>query len=240
MKKTIANKDFMAQKNLFWNHQDAMHPKLEEMHQKQQQYLFQKKYHDFSQVDFDIIDHKVQHLKRPIILDTCVGKGHSTEKLSIMYPEHLVIGIDQSLARLSANPGFQSKLKTLNFEPGKPWLIRGDLFDWYRLIHQAKWPISIHYMLYPNPYPKKSQIKKRWYGHPVFPKLIQIADKHVICSNWLLYLQEFAEMAQKNHFNASLKPHKPKNGLSAFEIKYLQKEQPLYKLFLTKQKQSAQ
>ena len=56
--------------------------------------------------------------------------------------------------------------------------------------------ITHHYLLYPNPYPTKARLSKRWYGHPCFP-LFWTLNSHsmttIIRSNWEQYLIEFAQ-----------------------------------------------
>ena len=54
--------------------------------------------------------------------------------------------------------------------------------------------IEHHYILYPNPYPKKNRLKKRFYAHPSFPLILALGgEKIVVRSNWKGYLSEFAD-----------------------------------------------
>jgi tRNA G46 methylase TrmB len=49
-----------------------------------------------------------------------------------------------------------------------------------------------HYLLYPNPWPKKAQLQRRWHGHPIFPTLLRLGG-HLECrSNWKIYIDEMA------------------------------------------------
>lgn len=97
-------------------------------------------------------------------------------------------------------------------------ILRAELADFWRCIIQkqndftdSNWNhIVKHYLLYPNPYPKVSRLKSRWYAHPAFPLILQIFLKSlqkkehqrsvddvvtyevVVRSNWEGYLSEFA------------------------------------------------
>eukprot|EP00544_Gedaniella_sp_CCMP2646_P014654 CAMPEP_0202500642 /NCGR_PEP_ID=MMETSP1361-20130828/33749_1 /ASSEMBLY_ACC=CAM_ASM_000849 /TAXON_ID=210615 /ORGANISM="Staurosira complex sp., Strain CCMP2646" /LENGTH=194 /DNA_ID=CAMNT_0049133155 /DNA_START=477 /DNA_END=1061 /DNA_ORIENTATION=- len=74
------------------------------------------------------------------------------------------------------------------------FLVRAELVDFWRLTLQDSrdWNITHHFMLYPNPYPKKSRFKSRWYAHPSFPLLLQLdSNEFTIRSNWEGYLKEF-------------------------------------------------
>jgi hypothetical protein len=46
-------------------------------------------------------------------------------------------------------------------------------------------PVSQHYVLYPNPYPKKARLSSRWYAHPSFPLLLLLGGERIVFrSNW--------------------------------------------------------
>lgn len=87
-------------------------------------------------------------------------------------------------------------------------LLRADLIDfWHQCYFSSSWKnivqIHKHYVLYPNPYPKKSRLKNRFYAHPAFPLLMLSTMSEdglyhtndtqlIIRSNWKGYLEEFA------------------------------------------------
>lgn len=88
-------------------------------------------------------------------------------------------------------------------------LLRADLVDfWHQCLTSSTWQslvhVQRHYILYPNPYPKKARLKSRFYAHPAFPLLMltvmnrndnscsKYCDGLVIRSNWRGYLEEFA------------------------------------------------
>ena len=85
-------------------------------------------------------------------------------------------------------------------------LLRADLVDfWHLCLSSLEWQQRVqilrHYLLYPNPYPKNSRLKSRFYAHPAFPLLMLtlmmngdgMCDPQIIIrSNWKGYLEEFA------------------------------------------------
>lgn len=78
-------------------------------------------------------------------------------------------------------------------------LVRAELTDFWRCCLQTNWDISHHYILYPNPYPKKNRIKKRFYAHPSFPLILKLGGEIVVRSNWEGYLKEFAQSVVHAH-----------------------------------------
>ena len=180
-----------------------------------------------------------------VILDSGCGTGRSTFILGEMYPNCVVIGVDQSIARLSRNKSYKQSNHPDNYEnqnndqrntkdkiilSDHPYnqknnennqkddnvlLLRAELTDfWKCCLSSNQWQenacIYKHYLLYPNPYPKKSRLKSRFYAHPAFPLLMMTlmmdddddADtsdgellpteevKLVVRSNWYGYLNE--------------------------------------------------
>lgn len=154
----------------------------------------------------------------PIILDSCCGTGLSSTKLAELYPDHYVIGIDKSKARLTRAQA----------TPKNCFLVQGNVIDLWRLFAKDPWNIKRHYLLYPNPYPKISQVKRRFYAHPVWPTLVRLAPYFELRCNWSLYAQEtmvaLKLLGQKPH----LSTEKPKAFLSLFEKKYLESQCQIY------------
>ena len=98
-----------------------------------------------------------------VLLDSACGTAQSSRYLAMRYPKYLVIGLDQSLDRLS---------HSANAHPPKNCLLlRCDCTDFWRLAAQDQWQFEKHYLLYPNPWPKPNHFKRRWHGHPAFPNL---------------------------------------------------------------------
>mmetsp|Transcript_30537 Transcript_30537/g.64640 ORF Transcript_30537/g.64640 Transcript_30537/m.64640 type:complete len:433 (-) Transcript_30537:40-1338(-) len=156
-------------------------------------------------------------LRTKVILDSGCGTGKSSYLLGEMHPDCVVIGIDQSLARLSRNKSYNQHDENNNDdstqqENSNVLLIRAELSDfWKCCLSSSRWQEHVqiyrHYLLYPNPYPKKSRLKSRFYAHPAFPLLMMTLmmgdeddnkmqsmdgkEKLVIRSNWKGYLEEF-------------------------------------------------
>ena len=185
-----------------------------------------------------------------VILDSGCGTGKSTFILGQIHPNCVVIGIDQSIARLSRNKSYNqpdlsdddqdecsnqkprndrinnnfSNVPVSNHRDDQSHsnnqndnvlLLRAELSDfWKCCLSSNEWQDEIciykHYLLYPNPYPKKSRLKSRFYAHPAFPLLMMTVqmdggsgfnvdglptekekEKLVVRSNWKGYLNEF-------------------------------------------------
>lgn len=128
---------------------------------------------------------------QPLIIDAGCGVGLSTRQLAQQYPDAFVIGIDQSADRLSREVRWQGPL------PDNFIQVRADVVDFWRLMHAADIRPSRHYLLYPNPWPKKSQLARRWHGHPIFPTLLSLGGAIECRSNWKIYIEEFAAAASQ-------------------------------------------
>lgn len=227
-----------------------------------------------------------------------------------MYPNHIILGIDRSISRLSQNAFFRQvsvadndRIKNVYDEvepndftaettsavcssynngqnhnndpltrtvPGYPnvLLVRAELSDFWRCCLDAKWKIDGHYLLYPNPYPKKARLKSRWYAHPSFPLLLMLGGDIVVRSNWEGYLREFAScvLMSSDYLHTSggygdgeVKVNYAKKYISSaekgpkeiacdddesfdpmtnFEIKYFQCGEPMYELKLCQDENS--
>ena len=151
-----------------------------------------------------------------LVLDSGCGTGASSLTLARRHPHRLVLGVDRSARRLA---------RTL---PG-PWpcrrdnlvLLRGELTTVWRLLLAEGWSPAQHWLLYPNPWPKPGQYKRRWHAHPVFPDLLALRGRLLLRCNWLPYAGEF-ELAVR--WLTKARPqlrrlHRPE-GLSPFERKY--------------------
>lgn len=180
-------------------------------------YLQQRPIAKHTREAFDKVSNYILDNKTPIVLDSGCGTGRSSMLLGEMYPSHVVIGIDRSMARLSRNQKFQteygvvdditnandgetpfdkdtsmdSSVPTVQQAADNVYLVRAELVDFWRLTLSHHWNVTHHYLLYPNPYPKKKRYKLRWYAHPSFPLLLQLGGNMFIRSNWKGYLQEF-------------------------------------------------
>ncbi len=125
--------------------------------------------------------------RAPLILDAGCGVGHSTIQLARSFPDHWVIGVDQSEDRLSRRKPYPVALLPANMV-----FVRADLVDYWRLAVDAGLTLARHYVLYPNPWPKIGHLARRWHAHPVFPFLVRLGGVLECRSNWQVYVEEFA------------------------------------------------
>ncbi|MES2932757.1 MAG: methyltransferase domain-containing protein [Pseudomonadota bacterium] len=155
----------------------------------------------------------------PMILDAGCGVGVSTLHLARQFPDHFVIGVDQSANRLERNSLWTGEL------PANHILLRADLVDFWRLLAQAKIRLARHYVLYPNPWPKIGQLARRWHGHAVFPTLLKLGGVLECRSNWRIYVEEFAAgLSQLQPVSSQLlqvEQYRTDHPITPFERKYL-------------------
>lgn len=151
----------------------------------------------------------------PLILDAGCGVGESTLRLAQRYPDHFVVGVDQSEKRLTAGKDWWEGPLPENFV----WA-RADLVDVWRLLREHAVPVARHYVLYPNPWPKIGHLARRWHGHAVFPDLAACGDYLECRSNWRIYIDEFAQALSMAGRPATVQPWQPQAPMTPFERKY--------------------
>ncbi|WP_114416934.1 tRNA (guanine(46)-N(7))-methyltransferase TrmB [Marinospirillum perlucidum] len=203
------------------SNQQGLHEKLEAVVAKHRAAPFLKPLADFNRRAFDEADRFLQQGAAPLLLDSGCGVGVSTRILAKQHPEHLVIGVDRSADRLQRQVGDL---------PANALLVRADLVDFWRLALEAGWQPEKHFLLYPNPYPKKKDLKLRWHGHPVFPTLIELGGQLEARSNWCLYLEEMQVALKTFELPSQLTRLVPDEPLTPFERKYSLSGQDLWKL----------
>lgn len=157
------------------------HPGLPALLQRHLQARWQKPVAGFNREAFDQIINSLAGQPRPLILDSFCGTGLSTAQLATRHPDHLVVGIDQSAQRLSRHSHAQDNYLLLRAECEPLWL----------LLVEAGITLSHHYLLYPNPWPKRSHLKRRIHGHPAFPLLLALGGAIELRTNWQIYAEEF-------------------------------------------------
>ena len=164
--------------------------------------------------------------KAPLILDAGCGVGHSTIQLARAYPDHWVIGVDQSQDRLSRRKPYPDALLPKNMV-----FVRADLVDYWRLVDAAGLRLARHYILYPNPWPKIGHLTRRWHAHPVFPFIPRLGGVLECRSNWQVYVEEFAAaLEQVLHCPVAWETFEAPSPLTPFERKYRDSGQTLYRL----------
>ncbi len=162
-----------------------------------------------------------------VVFDLGCGVGESSFKLSKIYPDSKIVGIDRSLSRLDRKNDFKEQL------PKNVLLIRGELLDLIPLIFkdQDKFKIERIYLLYPNPYPKKHHVKRRFQANPVAIFLFNIKSSIVLRSNWLLYLEEIQFTAQYYSRSSTLTQVEiEEDAFTPFERKFIDSGQKVFEL----------
>ncbi|MBW7861575.1 MAG: methyltransferase domain-containing protein [Rhodocyclaceae bacterium] len=164
--------------------------------------------------------------RAPLILDAGCGVGHSTIELARSFPDHWVIGVDQSAERLERRKPYPPALIPANLV-----FVRADLVDFWRLLLESGLRLARHYILYPNPWPKIGHLGRRWHAHPVFPFIAGLGGALDCRSNWRVYVEEFAlalavvidRPVEWEIFDAA-------SPLTPFERKYRDSGQTLYRI----------
>ncbi len=201
------------------SNQEGIHPDLEAIVKRHLQNPYQRPIPEYANEVLDQIEKKRQEIGGKLILDSGCGTGMSTIKLAEQFTSDLVIGIDQSDYRLSKS---KEKNNVLFF--------CANLIDIWLLMEKNNWKIDQHYLLYPNPWPKKKHLQRRWHGHPVFLTLIRLGGRLEIRSNWKIYVGEFAKAVEIVTGNSSpIEEFIPTVALTSFEKKYQASGQSLYR-----------
>jgi tRNA G46 methylase TrmB len=211
--------------------QTEIHEKLDEVVNRHLQYPSKKPYQQHTKEAFAEIDQIVQAFDGDIILDSCCGVGQSTRLLAQRNPNSLVIGVDKSAHRINRNVEELTAENSVE-HVSNYYLIRADLNDFYRLVVLAKWPVTQHFILYPNPWPKSKHLQRRWHGSAVFPELMHIGKEIILRSNWRLYLEEFQQAADIVGMNGDIDVVSDKVALTPFEAKYTASGQICWQLSL--------
>ncbi len=243
MKDELMNKELIKKEKMditgdskaIITNQQGIHEKLGDLVEKHFTHPFQKPYQQHTKDAFDKINDIVQVFAGEVILDSCCGVGQSTRLLAELNPDALVIGIDKSANRIDRNvEGFD---EGDGYHAKNYHLVRADLNDFYRLVKSANWPVTKHYILYPNPWPKSKHVQRRWHGSAVFPTLITIGEQLILRSNWRLYLEEFQFAADIAGFIGELtevdRDVEGNQPLTPFEAKYQASGQQCWQLKIT-------
>jgi tRNA G46 methylase TrmB len=220
------------------SNQEGVHEKLEEVVKRHLIHASKKPYQAHTKEAFAKMDVLVNAFlsanpEGEIILDACCGVGQSTRILAKQNPQALVIGVDKSDHRINRNvEGFDV---VDGFSAENYHLVRADLNDFYRLVKAANWPVSKHYILYPNPWPKSKHLQRRWHGSAVFPQMTSIGQQLILRSNWRIYLDEFQQAAKLVDLKGkidSLPLVDSSLALTPFEAKYQASGQVCWQLIL--------
>jgi len=153
---------------------------------------------------------------RPLVLDSGCGTGDSTARLARLYPESVVLGVDQSEVRLP--DGAESGVLIAP----NAWLIRARAETLWLALKERGLCADHHFLLYPNPWPKPHHLKRRWHGHPVWPTLLAVSGSLCLVTNWRIYAEEFAMALATSGWGAEITMQTSRGDpRSPFEAKYL-------------------
>lgn len=208
------------------SNQIGVHSDLECSVKKHLSNPFRKPYRPFSAEIFHKTNEVINNLNLPIILDSGCGTGESSYILSQQITDALIVGIDKSEKRLDkfiSEDNFYEKDNLI--------LIRADVIDIWRMIKQSNWNIRKHYLLYPNPWPKKDQLKRRWHGHPIFPEMVSLCHEIELRTNWHVYAEEFKfALEMVTDKTALLESIEVNTFISPFEKKYYESGHELHRV----------
>jgi tRNA G46 methylase TrmB len=228
LKNSEARKN-IDQSGLVNSGQTGIHPHLEKIvHRHLQTKWSQPMHHPSIDAYRQLEDEAVLSGPMPIILDSGCGTGESTRQLAVLYPGHLVIGVDRSKIRLEKSgvcSGFSRS--------GNCILLRAELATFWRLLLNDGYAIERHFLFYPNPWPKARHVLRRWHGHPVFPYMLALGGEIEMRCNWETYALEFAEAVKiATGASTGVKKIAPGHGISPFEKKYLERSQILFNVIV--------
>jgi len=200
--------------------QVAPHDDLTDIVRHHQQYPWRKPCPAHTREAFEHFLRAYREAPRPVVLDSFCGTGMSTAVLAAQYPEAWVIGIDQSAHRLAKHQPTDSDNYTL---------LRAEAEPFWHCLAEAGIGLHSHWLLYPNPWPKASQFKKRVHGHGAFPVLAQLGGALEMRTNWQLFAQEFALAADLIGLKGDIDTVSNEPHMTLFERKYHQRGQTLWR-----------
>ena len=200
--------------------QAGPHQRLEETVSRHLLSEWQRPVGDPTRVAFSRVQSWLVSAPPSLVLDSGCGTGESTRQLAALHPDAAVIGIDKSADRLSRHG-----------DQGDGYLlVRADLNDFWRLAVAEGWRLSHHYLLYPNPWPKPSQLNKRRHGSPAFPTILALGGRLEMRTNWRIYAEEFAAALTLAGRNPGMDTLVPVEPVCPFERKYASSGQTLYRV----------
>ena len=170
---------------------------------------------------------------RPLVLDSGCGTGEGTVALALRHPEAWVIGVDRSQHRLHKGPfrGLGAVRRAAGV--GNAFAVRADVPGLWRLLAADGRKLAAHYVLHPNPWPKKQHMQRRWHGHPAFGSLLALGGEVTLVSNFSVYAEEFAAaltVARPALGEVRAEVYVPDPPLTRFEAKYVERGHPLWRV----------
>ncbi len=206
------------------SNQSSIHDRLKNIVERHLDSRFRRPYADHNLRAFEQAQQIRLFHHGPIILDSFCGVGESTANIARQFPEALVFGIDKSKHRLQKHAEHYADSELSNY-----YLLQADVEDFWRLAVDAGWQLFRHYVLYPNPWPKSAQLKRRVHGSAVFPALLELGGALELRSNWHIYVEEFNEALRIAGQAGQAEPYLPERPITPFERKYQSSGQPLWR-----------
>lgn len=220
----------MSTSRFVTSNQEGIHPDLDFVVEKHLSEPYQKPIAKHTQFAFEHLCKWLASQEKPLILDSGCGVGQSSDILAKQNPHCAVVGVDQSEHRLQQRATQREQGDGLN----NRLLLQADCVDLWRLLVQEGIEVARHCIFYPNPWPKKQHLKRRWQGHPVFPALLQLSPTLELRTNWDIYAQEFARALEVAGCLACeqgvFTPDEQAGFMTPFEEKYHLSGQTLYTL----------
>lgn len=206
-----------ANSHFITSSQTDAHAQLQTQVERHARHPFRKSITDYNRNAFnDSIARWQAAGSKPLILDAGCGVGLSTFNLAKQYPDHFVIGVDQSADRITRNTQWPDAI------PDNCLRVRADLVDYWRLLLDSGIRPTRHYILYPNPWPKIGHLTRRWHGHAIFPTIVALGGILECRSNWQIYIEEFAAALHLlTQQEVASERYTPDHCITPFEQKYL-------------------
>ncbi len=195
------------------SNQSEPHPDLSSLHDKHRQHPYTKPVSPSQREAFETAYRIWQSMGEPsTLLDIGCGTGESSRQLAMANPRHLVLGIDQSGHRLSRAQRHQN--------PPNLLYVRARAEEFWLQMFRTTWTAAGMSFFYPNPWPKKKHVMRRWHAHPIWPHLCTWCPAMILRTNWPLYAQEWVLTLTWMGVDTRQKVIRPEHPLTAFERKY--------------------
>jgi tRNA (guanine-N7-)-methyltransferase len=215
--------------------QVGLHPGLQSVVLRHLQAEDRSPISQHTKVGFEQLKAVLEASPRPVVLDSGCGTGMGAAELAKLRPEAWVIGVDQSYKRLRKGPGRDGLRHGLS-QKDNLLILRADVPGLWTLMAQAGLKLETHYLLYPNPWPKKRHLMRRWHAHPAFSALCKLGGHIELRTNWLVYAEEMAcalDVAGARGPDSGkpeCEPFEPTEALTKFEAKYAASKHILYRV----------
>ncbi|MBP5986412.1 MAG: methyltransferase domain-containing protein [Azonexus sp.] len=208
--------------------QEGPHKDLDELVRRHMAHPFLKPILDYNREAFAaaLAAREAWNPQAPLILDAGCGVGWSTLRIAEQFPDHFVLGVDQSSDRIERGKPMAM--------PANARLVRADLVDFWRLLAEHGIRLARHYNLYPNPWPKIGHLARRWHGHAVFPVWRELGGELECRSNWRIYIEEMAQaLTLLTGQQVAAEPYVTDDPMTPFEKKYLASGHQLWRCRVT-------